>query len=208
MFAHAGPQGSKPRSGEVVSLPAPVQAGQVSLEAAIARRRSVREFKKTPLTARELSQLLWAAQGITHAEGYRAAPSAGALYPLELYVVTSAGLFHYEPHRHRLVCRSDGELRAALARAALDQDAVSQAPAIFVIAAVYARTAHKYGAARTPRYVHMEVGHAAQNLLLEAVALGLGGVPIGAFDDDRVHKVLALPAEEKPLYLIPVGHPR
>ncbi len=103
---------------------------------------------------------------------------------------------------------SDRELRAPMRRAALDQEAISQAPAVFVIAAVYERTSRKYGAARTPRYVHMEAGHAAENLLLEAVALGLGGVPIGAFDEDALQKVLALQADCRPLYLIPAGHPR
>ena len=160
------------------------------------------------LTERELSQLLWAAQGITHAEGLRTAPSAGALYPLEIYLGTASGLYHYEPRGHRLVWLSDHDLRAAMRRAAMDQEAVTQAPAVFVFAAVYERISRKYDAARTSRYVHMEVGHAAQNLLLEAVALGLGGVPVGAFDDEALQKALGLPVDQHPLYLIPVGHPR
>ena len=196
------------KTGEVRALPAPQRTGKVSLEEALARRRSVREFKKQPPTDQELSQLLWAAQGITRPDGCRAAPSAGALYPLELYVAMQEGLFHYQSHSHRLIRRSERDLRAELAGAALDQAAVSEAPVVFVIAAVYERTARKYGPARTPRYVHLEAGHAAQNLLLEAVALGLGGVPVGAFHDERVQAVLGLPADHKPLYLIPVGHPR
>jgi SagB-type dehydrogenase family enzyme len=179
----------------------------MSFEEAVARRRSVREFTREALTERELSQLLWAAQGITHSEGLRTAPSAGGLYALELYLASASGFYWYEPRPHQLVRLSDRDLRAAMCRAALDQEAVTQAPAVFVIAAVYERTSRKYGTARTPRYVHMEVGHAAQNLLLEAVALGLGGVPIGAFEDKALQKALALPVDHHPLYLIPVGHP-
>ncbi len=195
-------------SVNIMQLPAPEQKGKMSLEEALARRRSVREFTTKALTERELSQLLWAAQGITHPEGLRTAPSAGALYPLEIYVATASGFYHYEPRPHRLIQLSERDLRAAVRRAALDQEAITQAPAVFVIAAVYERTSRKYGAARTSRYVHMEAGHAAQNLLLETVALGLGGVTIGAFKDDVVQNALALPADHRPLYLIPVGHPR
>lgn len=180
----------------------------MSLEEALARRHSVREFTRESLTDRELSQLLWAAQGVTDAEGRRTAPSAGALYPLEVYVATASGFYHYEPHGHRMARTSDRDLRRAIHRAALLQDPILQAPAVFVIAAVYERTSRKYGEARTPRYVHIEAGHAAQNLLLEAVALGLGGVPVGAFNDGEVQKALSLPADHRPLYLIPVGHPR
>lgn len=199
---------TKSSSASVLRLPTPEQKGKMSLEEALAHRRSVREFTPEALTERELSQLLWAAQGITHTEGLRTAPSAGALYPLELYVASSGGFYHYEARPHQLTRLSDRDPRAAMRRAALDQEAIIQAPTVFVIAAVYERTSHKYGAARTPRYVHMEAGHAAQNLLLEAVALGLGAVPIGAFEDDALQKALALPADHRPLYLIPAGHPR
>lgn len=199
---------TKSSSASILRLPPPEQKGKMSLEEALARRRSVREFTREALTERELSQLLWAAQGITHAEGLRTAPSAGALYPLELYVASAGGFYRYEPRPHQLVRLSDRDLRAAMRRTALGQEAITQAAAVFVIAAVYERTSRKYGAARTPRYVHMEVGHAAQNLLLEAVALGLGGVPIGAFENEALQKALRLPVDHCPLYLIPVGHPR
>jgi SagB-type dehydrogenase family enzyme len=178
------------------------------LDETLTRRRSVRDFTRQPLTEQELSQLLWAAQGITGPAGGRTAPSAGALYPLETYVATPSGFYHYEPRGHRLTRRSGRDLRPAIFRAALEQEAIAEAPAVFVITAVYYRTAQKYGAARSSRYIHMEVGHAAQNLLLEAVALGLGGVPIGAFYDAEIQKALSLPADHQPLYLIPVGHPR
>ncbi len=195
-----GPSGATP-------LPAPAVDGELSVEAALAERRSVREFDASPLTVAELGQLLWAAQGITGERGYRTAPSAGALYPLEIYVATAGGLFHYEPDGHALSVVSESDVRPALHAAALRQAAVAQAPAVFVIAAVYERTAVKYGAERSPRYVHLEAGHAAQNLLLQAVALDLGAVPIGAFDDAGIQRAIGLPAEEQPLYLVPVGQP-
>ena len=179
----------------------------MSLEEALAARRSVREFKSEPVSPAALSQLLWAAQGATGRGGLRTAPSAGALYPLELYVASAEGFFRYDPRGHRLLCVAERDPRPALRRAALDQPPVGEAPAVFVITAVEARTKGKYGA-RAPRYVHMEAGHAAQNLLLQATALGLAGVPVGAFDDGKVREVLALPPGEEPLVLIPVGKPR
>lgn len=189
-------------------LPAPRLTGQVSLEEALARRRSVRSFEETGLTDTEIAQLSWAAQGSTTAEGRRTAPSAGALYPLELYVALPAGVYRYDPDHHHLEMRSERDLREELQRVGLGQDAIGEAPAVFVITGVHARTSAKYGERRTPRYVQLEAGHAAQNLLLQAVALGLGAVPMGAFYDDQVREVLSLPVAEAPLYLIPVGHPR
>jgi SagB-type dehydrogenase family enzyme len=189
------------------ALPPPAVTGDESLEQVLSRRRSVRELTDQPLTKAELGQLLWAAQGITHGRGLRTSPSAGALYPLELYVTTAEGVFHYVPSGHKLVIVSQGDARMRLYQAALRQEPVRRAPAVFIVTAVYARTAAKYGQERAPRYVHLEAGHAAQNLLLQAVALGLGAVPIGAFDDDQVQEALTLPAEQEPLYLIPVGHP-
>jgi SagB-type dehydrogenase family enzyme len=180
----------------------------MSLEEALARRQSVREFTREVLSEGELSRLLWAAQGVTHAADLRTAPSAGALYPLELYVASAGGFYRYDARPHQLIRLSDRDLRAAMRRSAFDQEAITQAPSVFVMAAVYERMSWKYGATRTPRYVHMEVGHAAQNLLLEAVALGLGGVPVGAFEDDALQNALGLPADQRPLYLVPVGHPR
>lgn len=192
----------------VASLPPPDLEGHTSLEQALRQRRSVREFKNTPLANAELGQLLWAVQGITNERGFRTAPSAGALYPLEIYVVTTEGTFHYDPHEHQLSVLGHEDARSALYEAALRQEPVRRAPAVFVITAIYERTAKKYGPERSPRYVHLEAGHAAQNLLLEAVALELGAVPIGAFHDEQIQTALGLPADHKPLYLIPVGHPR
>ena len=191
-----------------ITLPPPDRTGRMTLEQALARRRSVREFAAQALSEQELSQLLWAAQGITHPDELRTAPSAGELYPLELYVATACSFYHYDPHKHWLELHSEGDLRPALYRASLEQDSVREAPAVFVITAVYERTERKYGRERSPRYVHLEAGHAAQNMLLQAVTLGLGGVPVGAFHDQQVQKVLSLPSGLQPLYLLPIGHAR
>lgn len=176
-------------------------------EEVLANRASVREFTTTPLTIEEIGRLMWAAQGVTRAWGGRTAPSAGALYPLELYAASAEGLYHYLPEGHKVELGQEADLRAQLARAALDQAAVAEAPVVFVLAAVPERTSAKYGD-RAQRYVILEAGHACQNLLLEATALGLGAVPIGAFHDDDVKRILGLGPEEEPLYLVPVGHPR
>jgi SagB-type dehydrogenase family enzyme len=205
----AGDSAVAPSEPDLVTpLPAPSASGGASLAEVLAQRRSIRSFAQEPLTTAQLGQLCWAAQGVTSTRGYRTAPSAGALYPLEIYVLTAAGVFHYEPGSHQLVAASEEDRRQALYEAALRQDPVREAPAIFVITAVYGRTADKYGPERSPRYVHLEAGHAAQNLLLQAVALGLGGVPIGAFQDQQVQEALGLPADREPLYLIPVGYPQ
>lgn len=198
---------SKSDSSAIVALPDPRSQGERSFEAILSSRRSVREFTDEPLTDSDISQLLWATQGVTNPAGLRTAPSAGALYPLEVYIARSSGLDRFEPARHELTRCNDKDLRPVIHKAALGQDALIQAPVIFVITAVYARTRAKYGD-RATRYVHMEAGHAAQNLLLQAVALDLGGVPMGAFNDDRLSKVLGLPNNEAPLYVIPIGHPR
>ena len=194
-------------------LPDPKSRGIVSLEDSLAKRRSVREYDNTPLSLEEVSQLLWAAQGITAHWGARTAPSAGALYPLEVIVVVGnvvdlpPGGYRYDPKGHELAGITLGDLRPQLASAALGQSAVRNAAINVVFTAVYQRTTRKYGD-RGIQYVHMEAGHAAQNLCLQATALGLGTVPIGAFDDEQVGRLLNLPKDERPLYLIPVGKPR
>ena len=189
-----------------LDLPPPDTTGGLGLSDALSGRRSVRDFTDASLSAAELSQLLWATQGITSTDGRRTAPSAGATYPLGVYVVTDTGLHRYEPGRHVLVLVAEGDFRGDLAAAALDQEAIAEAAATFAIAAVYARTEERYGD-RAERYVKLEAGHAAQNLLLQAVALGLGAVPIGAFKDSELGEVLRLPPDHEPLYLIAVGRP-
>jgi len=195
---------------EIVRLPPPRFEGPVSVEQTLLARRSMRIFSRDPLTVDDLTQLLWAAQGITHSQGYRTAPSAGALYPLELYVVVGhvvglpAGLYRYRGREHALGAKSSRDPRAELAAAAHGQRPVERAPASFLFTAVYERMTAKYGR-RGVRYVDMEAGHAAQNLCLQAVALDLKSVVIGAFQDAAVKQIAMLPPEEEPLYLVPVG---
>jgi len=193
-----------------VELPKPSLIGEVSLEQLLAQRRSVRDYPETMLSLAEVGQLLWAAQGITHAKGFRTAPSAGALYPLELYVAVArvegltTGVYHYEPARHRLQKTIDDEVSTTLARAALSQSWIEDAAAVIVFTADYERTTRKYDK-RGRRYVHMEVGHAAQNLFLQAGALGLATVTVGAFKDDDVARLLRIPKDWEPLLLMPIG---
>jgi len=194
-------------SKTIIDLPEPSTDSGVSLEQAMLHRRSVREYTGEPLELAELSQLLWAVQGITDPSGKRTAPSAGALGPLEIYVVTVDGISHYLPEGHRLEEKASGDRRMALSSAAADQEKVAKAPVVLVITGVMARTAWKYGGDRAWRYVNLEAGHAAQNVLLQVSVLGLGAVPVGAFDDNGVMDVLGLPADHRPLYLIPVGRP-
>jgi SagB-type dehydrogenase family enzyme len=196
-----------------VELPEPRRDGGVPVERALDERRSVRDFARDPLPLSAVAQILWAAQGTTDPAGLRAAPSAGALYPLEVYLVAGAvsglepGVYHYDPKRHRLSRITRGDVRAALARAALGQDWMADAPAILLLGAVYERTERKYGQ-RARRYVHIEVGHAAQNVYLQAASLGLGTTMVGAFDDGEVARVAELPGGVQPLGLLPIGKPR
>jgi len=193
-----------------VKLPEPRHDGDVSVETALLKRRSVRDYAGGALTLPEVSQLLWAAQGITHPRGLRTAPSAGATYPLETYLVVgdvtglAAGVYRYKPHEHKLVKVLDGDLRVEPAAAALGQIWVREGAINIVLTAIYERTTRRYGD-RGIRYVHMEVGHVGQNIHLQAVALNLGTVVIGAFDDDQVKTFLNLPLNEHPLYIMPVG---
>lgn len=200
---------SRPTStdgGEIVSLPEPAP-GATPLDEAITERRSIRDYTDEPLDLETIGTLLWAAQGRTEEGGAgRAAPSAGGLYPLELYAATADGLVRYLPEGHRAMRVTDVDVRNELYRAGLEQDAILDAPVVFVMTAVPSRTESRYGE-RAERYVLLEAGHAAQNLLLQATALDLGAVPIGAFDDSEIADILGLPEGEVPLYLIPVGHP-
>lgn len=199
-----------PLDYEPVSLPEVRLTSDVSLEETLLHRRSIRDYTDEALSLEEVSQLLWAAQGITEAWGGRTAPSAGALYPLEVYLVVgnvenlTPGVYQYRPDGHELVKVKDGDVRAELAEAALGQDSVRNGAIDIVIAAVYERTTVKYGE-RGVRYVYMEAGHAAQNVYLQATALDLGTVTIGAFYDDGVRDIVGMPGDLAPLYVIPVG---
>ncbi len=195
-----------------VYLSPPSQKGEISVEEAIARRRSVRQFTAEPVSLTQLSQLLWAAQGLTTTG--RAVPSAGATYPLEVFAVCGAnsveavraGIYRYRADDCSLSLHHAGDIRLDLSRASLNQEYIYKAPVDIVICALYRRTAAVYGS-RGERYIHIEVGHAGQNIYLQATALGLGTVAIGAFDDEQVSEVLRLDKQVTPLYIMPVGKP-
>ena len=201
------------QSQQKVVLPELPAAGTHSLESLLAQRRSVRDYTASPLNIDDIGRLAWAAQGITDARGYRTAPSAGALYPLELYIVAgnidglSDGVYRYSPSSHDLVPIIAGDFRTRLARAAYAQNWIEDAATIFVFTGIFERTTRKYGN-RGRRYVYVEAGHAAQNLFLQSQSLGLATVVVGAFDDDAVAGVLNLPDDVRPLLLMPAGHKR
>lgn len=200
---------------EGIKLPEPRYSGGISVEEAINRRRSVRDFTDEALTLAEVSQLLWACSGKTFdgtTGASRAYPSAGGLYPLEVYLVAGdverleKGFYNYNWKDHSIRLVRSGDYQKDLSQAALDQRFVREAPICIIITALYERTGRIYGDRGIIRYVHMDSGHAAQNIYLEAVSLNLGAVAVGAFNDERVKRVLGLEREE-PLYIMPVGHP-
>jgi SagB-type dehydrogenase family enzyme len=208
----AGEKGKPAQRGEVIALPQPTLDGKLSLEKVLQSRRSVREFKDQAITLSQFSQLLWAAQGVTDPQGKRTAPSAGALYPLEVYAVVGnveglpPGIYKYQPKGHQVARILSGDKREDVSRAGWGQEALKQGAVVLVFSAVYERTSIKYRE-RAERYVDIEVGHAAQNVLLQATALGLGAVPMGAFQDEEVKKAASLQEDEHPLLLVPVGVP-
>jgi SagB-type dehydrogenase family enzyme len=189
-----------------IRLQQPKEKGSISIEETLHQRRSVRDYKRGPLRLDQVSQLLWAASGRNLYR--RTAPSAGATYPLEIYLVAGEveglepGIYHYSPSRNSLEIVNEEDVRNGLFRAALEQEMIEEAPVSIIIAADYSRTTGRYGQ-RGIRYVHMEVGHAGQNISLQAIALGLGTVMIGAFEDQKVKEVLGI--NEDPLYIIPIG---
>ena len=191
-----------------IKLPPVLKKGKVSLEETLTARRSVRNYKNEPLTLQEVSQLLWACDGKTAEWGGRTSPSAGATYPLEIYVVVGnvegiePGLYHYIVENHSLVEVKKGDLRRKLSSVCLNQTMVVEAPVSIVISGIFERTTGRYGE-RGKRYVFMEVGHCGQNIHLQSEALGLGTVMIGAFDDEGVREVLGI--EEDVFYICPVG---
>ncbi|NOR89621.1 MAG: SagB/ThcOx family dehydrogenase [Anaerolineales bacterium] len=188
-----------------IELPKPNAQGSILLEQAIENRKSVRSFTKQTLSLDLIGQVLWAGQGLRGSTSSRTVPSAGALYPLELYLVTEEGVYHYFPDGHQMEPHIEGDMRSSLSSAALEQECVAQAPATILLTAVFSRIETKYGKERSPQYIYLEAGHAAQNILLQATALGLDGVPVGAFYEEQVSKVLQLPQAHYPLYLVPLG---
>ena len=195
---------------ESIKLPQACFEGRISIEQALLRRRSVRNYSSTPLKINEISQILWAAQGLTGASRYRTAPSAGALYPLEVFLSSGnvseldSGIYRYNPSRHEIAMTLSGDKRPDLCRAGLNQSSLRRAPAVVIFCAIFERVTGHYGQ-RGIRYVYMEAGHAIQNACLQAIGLGLGSVIIGAFNDDDVRHILGLSPDEQPLLLLPVG---
>ncbi len=193
-------------------LPQPNTDGTMSLEKALSQRRSVRSYTHESLSLSQLSQLLWAAQGITSERGFRTAPSAGATFPLEMFVVAQnvsglgKGIYHYHPHENQLELLREADVSEALFRACLSQSMILDAAAVLVFAAIFERTTNRYGE-RGERYVYNEIGHASQNVHLQVESLGLGTVVIGAYRDQEVEEVLELGEEYRVLYLMPVGKP-
>jgi SagB-type dehydrogenase family enzyme len=209
-----------PEDATSVDLPDPTTDGAVSVESALAARRSRRQYADDPVALADFGQLLWAAQGVTAERptrsDLRTAPSAGATYPLELYAVVgepgvegvSPGVYRHERGAHRLVQRREGDVRTELGRAGLDQQFIGAAPADIVVTAVDARTVDRYGQRGKARYVPMEAGHVGENIYLQAEARDLATVAVGAFRDEEVRSLLDLPDDHRPLYIFPVGNRR
>jgi SagB-type dehydrogenase family enzyme len=195
-----------------IALPLPSTSGEVSLEETLEKRRSLRSFSPDPLSLEEVSQLLWAAQGITGQAKERTAPSAGAAFPIELYVAAGdveglpVGVFRYHPVVHRLEAVAATDVRPDLVRATGKQDFIGLAPLVMAVAAVRARTRKEYGE-RAVRYVDMEAGAVLQNASLQGVALGLGSVVVGAFKDEEVKQILGIEGQERFLAMLAVGRP-
>ena len=196
-------------SKKIINLPEFKTVGEVSLESALKNRKSVRDFKDDALSLEQVSQILWAAHGVSHGDNYYTVPSAGALFPLEIYLIAekvedlAQGLYHYLPIGHKVEMINSGSFLKTVSNVAYGQRALSHCPAIFIISGVVARSEKKYRE-RALRYVQFEVGHAGQNILLQAAALGLASVPMGAFIDDQVKERLGM--EGEPFYLLPVGY--
>lgn len=189
-----------------IQLNPPKLKGTISFEECVYKRKSVRKFQSNEIELEKLSQILWAAQAIKNSN--RTAPSAGATYPLEFYVnIKQKGLFYYDFRKKLLIQEIEKDLSSELAMDALGQRFISQAPINIIICADYSRICNRYGD-RGIRYAHIEVGHCAQNIHLEATSLGLGSVPIGAFQDNKVKNTLNLSKNLDPLYIIPLGYPQ
>lgn len=197
-----------------MKLPQPKIKGKCTLEQAIHNRRTIRSFSEHSLPLWMLAQILWSAQGITGDRGFkRAAPSAGALYPMDIYAVIGekgvdelpAGIVHYDPNGHMVTPIADGDFRKTVARSALGQHWMAQAPAMILITAEYRRITGKYGK-RGIRYAYIEAGHIGQNIFLQAEALGLRAGIVGAFHDKEIPSALKTPPSHEPLLIMPVGY--
>ena len=204
------------KGSDIITLPKPKFESKISVEEALQGRRSKRSYKNEPLSLSEVSQLLWAAYGVTKPSsglrgGLKTAPSAGATYPLELYLVAGnvvnlpKGIYKYIPEQHALKKTFIGDKRAELCSAAYSQSMVRNAPALIVYTAIFERTTGRYGTRGKERYVCMDLGHSAQNVYLQAYTLGIGTCAVGAFDDNAFKKALPIAKNEIPLYIMPLG---
>jgi SagB-type dehydrogenase family enzyme len=200
------------KTPQIISLPKSIDIGSMSYEETLSKRRSVRNFDKKPMTLEQISQILWAAQGITNKRGFRTAPSAGALYPLNVYAIVgeangiSPGIYRYHPANHTVTRIKTGDMRSKFHKAGLGQNAIRTAPVTILFCGIVERTTRKYGD-KGVQYVLMEAGHVGQNVLLQAVSLGLGAVPIGAFNENEIRQIMEFDNKTSPLYLIPIGYP-
>jgi SagB-type dehydrogenase family enzyme len=219
-FSYGYKSNTNKKEKGMISLPTPNYNSNTSIENALYKRRSIRSYKNEPLNIEEISQLLWAAYGITYKiengpaylrGGLKTSPSAGALYPLEIYIVAGnvtglePGIYRYRPQDHRLEIVLKGDKRKELCVAGFNQKMIKNAPADIVYSAIYNRTCKKYGKRGRERYVCMDLGHSAENIYLQAVSLNIGTCGIGAFSDIKVREVLNMPKEEEPLYIMPIG---
>jgi len=205
---------------ELIELPDPVYTSNYTIEQTLKERRSTRSFSDEPLTLKEVSQVLWSAYGVTYHQegmpeflrgGFKTAPSAGALYPLEIYLVATnvtdlkKGIYKYKPEGHKLIMINHEDARDELLVSSYYQMMVKEAPANIVYSAIFSRTTEKYGERGRERYVYMDLGHSAENVYLQTVSLNMGTCAIGAFDDLKVRILLNMTAEEEPLYIMPLG---
>ena len=190
-----------------IKLSKPKHEGLRSLEECIFERISIRNFRDKEIDLEKISQLLWSGQGKNIY--LRTIPSAGAIYPLELYVILkNKGIYHYDIKKHSLKLEREGQFSEELAEVSWNQVFINKVPLNIVICADFSKIQRRYGPERGIRYSLIEVGHCAQNIHLQAVALGLGSVPIGAFQDEKVKKLLELPENLDPLYILPIGYPK
>lgn len=202
---------------ETIKLPDPVYTGRMSVEESLKERRSMRNFTDKQLSLQEVSQVLWAAYGVSDAESFahiklKTAPSAGATYPLEIYLMAgnverlTAGLYKYHPEKNELSLYLKGDIRSQVAKACLDQRMLADAPATIIYNVVFERTTQRYGQRGLERYVYMDIGHSAQNIYLQTTAMGMATCAIGAFEDDKLTKVISPPENEVVMYLMPFGY--
>ncbi len=210
LFTTGNDKDKKTIMEDEIILPSPVKEGGISVEEALFRRRSIRSYSDKGLTTEEISQILWSAQGITDISGKRTAPSAGALYPLEVYIFIrkgegiKSGLYNYNPEGHKLSIVSNEDISENLAKAALNQSFIKEASAALIVSAFFKKTTDRYGE-RGIQYVYIEAGHLSQNVYLQAESLNLLTVAVGAFNEEDIKEIVKMEEKETPIYIMPIG---